>query len=273
MMVPSEDLLSQATLYTIFQKELMERLKRALQELQAGPATCNYDAVHQEMDSLVGASRTMGIDWLEQDARVLAAYSRFLRNKREDTIDDPCHLLLVDVIIELKKQCQLLDGKSLASGQRPSSRVSSLLNGLQRKMELGNSSDYTKKHDVSIAPHKKPIVLVVDDSATSRLLFRAHLPEADKFELHEAEDMETAIHQAEKYQPDIVIMDYNMPQQNGVEIALKMRSKALEPVFILLTANIQQAVLDSANEAGFFSILEKPINRLKITRVFEELQL
>jgi len=270
-MVPTEALLPPATLFKIFHQELLGRLKKAMQELQAGPATCNYDAVHQEMDSLVGAARTMGIEWLEYDARTLAAYARFLRNKREQLIDDPCHLMLVNVIIELKKECHLLNAETLHYKARPSTALSTLLHDLERKMEVSCNSDYTKKYDATITPNQKTIILVVDDSATSRLLFRAHLPEPDKYELHEAEDRKTAINQALKYKPNIVIMDYNMPDQNGVEIAFSIREQGLNPVFILLTANVQQAVLDSANSAGFYRVLEKPINRAKISRVFEDL--
>lgn len=272
-MASNNDLLPQATLFKIFHQELLERLKKALVELQTGPKHCNYDIVHQEMDSLVGASRTMGIEWLEQDARTLAAYARFLRNRREQVINSSCHLMLVNVIIELKKLCQELSMNTLESCQNPPKSLIDLFNGLQQKMEVGIISDYTEKHEIEEPIKQKTIMLIVDDSATSRMLFRAHLPNQDNYQLFEADTMEAALEQGDKHHPHIVIMDYNMPDENGVEIALQMMARGVNPIFILLTANVQQAVLDSAKEAGFYSVLEKPINRLKITKILEDLQL
>jgi len=201
-MLQNKTLLPQNTLFKIFRQELLERLKRALLELQSGPASCNYDAVHQEMDSLVGAARTMGQDWLEHDSRTLAGYARFLRNRKVYTANDPCHLMLVNVIIEMKKESVQLTTETLQTGKRPTSNMPELLQGLERKMELGLTPDYTINqepdvtlHDKKKANMKKPIILVVDDSATSRLLFKAHLPQPEKYQLYEAEDMPSAVQQ------------------------------------------------------------------------------
>jgi len=183
-MVAKQTLLPQVTLFKIFRQELLDRLKKALLELQTGPANCNYDAVHQEMDSLVGAARTMGQEWLERDSRTLAAYARFLRNRKDHSANDPCHLMLVDVIIEMKKESQQLTTEMLESGTRPAGHISDLLQALVKKMEVGSISDYTKNDEQSppLHPETKPVILVVDDSATSRMLFKAHLPEPQNWD-------------------------------------------------------------------------------------------
>ena len=61
-------------------------------------------------------------------------------------------------------------------------------------------------------------VLVVDDDAVARTLLRVLLEEHT--ELHvvgEASDGEEAVAFAERYRPDIILMDIHLPRGNGVE--------------------------------------------------------
>jgi len=107
-------------------------------------------------------------------------------------------------------------------------------------------------------------ILIVDDSATSRLLFRAHFPPDADYILHEAEDADSAIQMASVSSPDIVVLDYNLPDADGIEIARLLIDEGLQAKFVLFTANLQKAVTDAASKAGFVSVLEKPITREKI---------
>lgn len=110
-------------------------------------------------------------------------------------------------------------------------------------------------------------ILIVDDSATSRLLFKVYLPKDEEFEFHEAENGQDALKLIKEVVPDIVVLDYNMPEINGVDLAKKILEQGAKPVFILLTANIQQNILNDANELGFKSVLEKPIDAAKIAGI------
>ncbi len=108
----------------------------------------------------------------------------------------------------------------------------------------------------------KPI-LIVDDSATSRLLFRAHLP-AGQFEVMEADSAEGALALVSQRVPELVVLDYNMPGANGVEIGYALRAAGISAPLTLLTANTQRSVVEAAGEAGFAAVVEKPITREKI---------
>ena len=111
-------------------------------------------------------------------------------------------------------------------------------------------------------------ILVVDDSATSRLLFRAHLPKQG-YQLNEAKDLDSALQRVHEQRPDIVFLDYNMPERNGVEIAAAMRASGLDVRYYLLTANTQESVLREAEVAGISGVLEKPINAAKLHQMLE----
>lgn len=113
-------------------------------------------------------------------------------------------------------------------------------------------------------------ILIVDDSLTSRLLFRAHLPKDARCELHEASDLEGTLRQADAQHPDVIVLDYNMPGANGFEIARALIARGVPARRVLLTANTQQAVLEEARALDFFCVVEKPITTPKLASLLAE---
>ena len=113
-------------------------------------------------------------------------------------------------------------------------------------------------------------ILVVDDSATSRLLFRAHLPGNFPYIVHEADSLDSAMEKAAAIRPEVVVLDYNMPGQSGVEIARAMLKAGTNARFVLFTANTQKSILDEAAAAGFVAVIEKPVTREKISDMLEK---
>lgn len=117
---------------------------------------------------------------------------------------------------------------------------------------------------------KQKTILIVDDSATSRLLFRAHLPEDFPHVVHEADNLAAAVAQATAIKPEFVVLDYNMPDQSGIEIARTMQKAGISAMFVLFTANTQKSILDEATAAGFMAVIEKPVTREKISAMLEK---
>ncbi|MBB71612.1 MAG: response regulator [Legionellales bacterium] len=111
-------------------------------------------------------------------------------------------------------------------------------------------------------------ILIVDDSATARMLFKAYIPESVKCEVHEAANGLDAIEIANQVKPDLAVIDYNMPGLVGTDVAKKLQSQGITPRFVLITANTQQSVLDRAEEVGFSWVLEKPITKDKMAALF-----
>lgn len=114
-------------------------------------------------------------------------------------------------------------------------------------------------------------ILIVDDSATSRMLFKAHLPVGHPFGVYEAKDATSALDTASKHQFDLVVLDYNMPEQSGVDIAKLLIAKGMNAVIVLLTANAQQSVIDEAHLAGVPFVFEKPITHELVEQITQGL--
>ena len=113
-------------------------------------------------------------------------------------------------------------------------------------------------------------ILVVDDSATSRLLFRAHLPGNFPYIVHEADSLDSAMKKGTTIRPEVVVLDYNMPDQSGVEVARTMLRAGINARFVLFTANTQKSILDEAAAAGFVAVIEKPVTMEKISDMLEK---
>ena len=115
-------------------------------------------------------------------------------------------------------------------------------------------------------------ILIVDDSATARLLVKMCLNKIGDFEIIEAGTGEKALELARLESVDICILDYNMPVMVGTELARELQKVCKEVSYILITANMQQAVISEAEDVGFSAFIEKPVDGKKISEALEKIQ-
>jgi CheY-like chemotaxis protein len=79
----------------------------------------------------------------------------------------------------------------------------------------------------------KPVILVVDDFDDTRLLLRTWL-ERKGFQVIEAQNGNEAVSQAETKRPNLIIMDLEMPELDGLAATRKIRAvKELENIPVL----------------------------------------
>lgn len=112
-----------------------------------------------------------------------------------------------------------------------------------------------------------PVILTVDDSRVSRMLItsiiREHYPKA---EILEAGEGISALDIIEKNQPQLVILDMNMPGISGLEVAEKTIQQFPDIKIALLTANIQEIVQERAKNMGIH-FFKKPVNDTVISSI------
>lgn len=114
-------------------------------------------------------------------------------------------------------------------------------------------------------------VLVVDDSATSRAILRACMPKDAGVEVFDAFDEASALSKMNEVNPVLCFMDYNMPEKNGTDVAQALMDAGYVTKFILMTANMQQAVVDRAKGLGFIGFIEKPVTPHKLQQLLGEI--
>lgn len=123
---------------------------------------------------------------------------------------------------------------------------------------------------VSAPPMKT--ILLADDEAHLRTLVRTTLDQPG-YRILESEDGATALALAQRERPDVVVLDWMMPNMTGLEVMSALRRDAATagiPV-ILLTAKGQRSDVTQALASGASAYLAKPFSPLELLAKVDEL--
>ncbi|MDC7300578.1 ATP-binding protein [Agathobacter ruminis] len=114
-------------------------------------------------------------------------------------------------------------------------------------------------------------ILYVDDNEMNCEVFHA-LTKKTHFEIYDAHNGSEALKITKKHQFDLIFMDHLMPEMNGDEAFVMMRSDAENlnhdtPV-IMLTANVGEDLREKFLNMGFADYLTKPLSPEKLAETF-----
>ncbi len=104
-------------------------------------------------------------------------------------------------------------------------------------------------------------VLVVDDMEANRALLARRLERSD-YSVVSVDSGQAALDVVAKDQPDIILLDYMMPQMSGIEVLHTLRSDPATrdiPV-IMVTARVESSATIEALSAGADDYVTKPID-------------
>ena len=111
------------------------------------------------------------------------------------------------------------------------------------------------------AAAKVTTVLYIEDNPANLRLVQKILARHHEFKLLTANNGEQGITLALRQQPELILLDINMPGMDGFEVLKQLQANPLTqhvPV-IALTANAMQRDIDRARAAGFVDYITKPI--------------
>jgi CheY-like chemotaxis protein len=113
-----------------------------------------------------------------------------------------------------------------------------------------------------------PIVLVVDDNPTNLKLI-AYLLQAKGYDVHTAQDAESAIEAVRKQRPRLILMDLQLPGMDGLELTrlLKADSETRDIVVIAVTAYAMKGDEERARAAGCDGYIAKPVDTRALPRI------
>ena len=114
-------------------------------------------------------------------------------------------------------------------------------------------------------------VLVVEDNEKNMKLFRDVL-EASGYRLLEATTGEQAMELAVEQQPNLVLMDIQLPDIDGVDALGRLRADARTasiPV-VALTAQAMHGDRERFLDAGFDAYISKPVDVLEFVKTVKE---
>jgi len=118
--------------------------------------------------------------------------------------------------------------------------------------------------------NKKTTILYVEDNPDNRLLVRRILMSED-YAVLEAVNAADALNILKNAQPDLILMDINMPEMDGYTLTATIKAMpGFERTPILaLTANVMRGDKEKTLEAGCDGYIQKPLDIDQLIREVE----
>ncbi|TMD51075.1 MAG: hybrid sensor histidine kinase/response regulator [Chloroflexi bacterium] len=111
----------------------------------------------------------------------------------------------------------------------------------------------------------RPAIVLVDDERANLLLLRTYLKDID-CSVSAYQDPVRALEVAEQAPPDLMVIDLQMPEMDGIELCRRLKaasSTRLVPVLVVTALDSRERRL-AALEGGADDFLSKPIDRVEL---------
>lgn len=118
------------------------------------------------------------------------------------------------------------------------------------------------------------VCLIVDDVEVSRYASRTIIEDMG-FEVLEAEDAEGCMAQIRKSRPSVILLDWHLRKESGIELIGRIRQQpgaSVIPIIVFSGVENEDAA-SAAKAAGAASFLKKPTNEEKLQTEFKKLDL
>ncbi len=100
-------------------------------------------------------------------------------------------------------------------------------------------------------------ILVVEDHAPFRRLICTALQRRAEFQTIEAADGLEAVQKAEELQPDLILLDINLPKLHGFEVAKQIRSLAPDARLLFMSQESSSDIVRKALSLGAHGYIQK----------------
>lgn len=109
-------------------------------------------------------------------------------------------------------------------------------------------------------------ILVADDDADLRALIGFTLMQAG-YDICTAIDGESALQAFQRDSPDLVLLDINMPEPNGLQVCREIRGRSPVPIMMLTVRDVEEDLIE-AFDSGADDYVRKPFSpRALLARV------
>ncbi len=107
---------------------------------------------------------------------------------------------------------------------------------------------------------EKVRVMIVDDSKISRTILANHLSKTNFEVVAMAADAAEALKLYQELNPEIVTMDMNLPDADGIECSKKIRGYDPDAKIVMISAMKDASLVAQGRAAGISAFLQKPVN-------------
>jgi signal transduction histidine kinase/CheY-like chemotaxis protein len=124
--------------------------------------------------------------------------------------------------------------------------------------ETEESHEKAIEHAKQVVSHQMFTILIAEDNESNYLLFKSIL--GKEYQLIHAWDGVEAVECYKKFQPNLILMDINMPNMNGYEATREIRKLSATVPIIAVTAYAYSSEKEQILNSGFNSYIAKPLN-------------
>ncbi|MEC9374493.1 MAG: response regulator [Planctomycetota bacterium] len=113
-------------------------------------------------------------------------------------------------------------------------------------------------------------ILLVDDSKTMRKIQRSVLTQLGHTDIEEATDGQDALSKVGAFQPNLLLVDWNMPTMDGLTFVKKFRESDKTTPIIMVTTESERSRVVAAIKAGVNNYVVKPFTPDILSQRIEE---
>ena len=155
--------------------------------------------------------------------------------------------------------------------------LAELINSLPGKiqeLDISAETEHTVKREklketTKNAGEKLPCIMIVEDHPVNQKIF-AMMVEKLGFHVVLADDGKEALEKTEAANPDIILMDIQMPRMNGYEAAEKLRKRKFGKPIIAISASISIEEKEKCFTSGYNDILFKPFKLVDLEKIIQK---
>ncbi len=101
-------------------------------------------------------------------------------------------------------------------------------------------------------------IFIIDDSKTMRNIQKNILKQLGHEDTEEACDGQDALSKVNAYNPDLILVDWNMPNMDGITFVKTYRAQGKKTPIIMVTTEAEKSRVVEAIQAGVNNYVVKP---------------
>ncbi|RBP84220.1 response regulator [Marinomonas rhizomae] len=115
-----------------------------------------------------------------------------------------------------------------------------------------------------------PVMIVEDDLRASYVLESTINQHSGFHVVAACESLLEAELKAEAFDPELIMVDISLPDGNGIDLVKSLKSKGINAVFMMTTAERETATIEKAIQLGVMDYLVKPIRMSRVLQALDD---